>query len=533
MTTAQAPEREFRLYRRGERREEILTSFRVHLRKLTNPDTGLPFTESEIATATAKHSIFWIRADAIDLVLLGSQNNAMWMADQVRVGRAGTSWLESYHGRMWQEERLSAEGGAGIVEQEAVAGTIFPGSTTLPDEAAYQCTAPDGKLFQLLYTTTAGGYPTSKATMTFKGVDTGDETNLVVGDELTPAANEPSGASGTPTVTENFSGGAPDETDAEYADRIGDRIADKPASGNRAHVRAWARQASASIEDAFVYPCALNAGSIVVCITQKRGTAVGPLARIPNSATLAAAIAYLTPPASPVLPARPFVLVVAPQEPDPGTFEASDGVLQLSMPVGVSSGWTDPEPWPGTNSSGAAATITTVTDQTHVKVTIPSGSIGLPTGVSAPGMMVWDEDSSRYEELQVQSVVLDAGLVYDVTLSAAPSKTLATGDYVCPDNGQREDIAEAVEAYFDSLGPGELVDSDDVLYHRAVRWPLASEAWPQRAGDGVITFLLDALGTSLADASLPAMSPSVPTLPDSIYDGPRMCILGKIGIYQL
>ena len=48
-------EREFDFYPRGQKREELLTNFRIGLRQMTNPDTGAPFTETEIATATAAY----------------------------------------------------------------------------------------------------------------------------------------------------------------------------------------------------------------------------------------------------------------------------------------------------------------------------------------------------------------------------------------------------------------------------------------------------------------------------------------------
>ena len=530
MSTAQAPDREFKVYRRGERREEILTSYRVHLRQLINPDTNAAFTEPEIATATATHSQPWIRADAIDLTILALQNNDLLMADQIRLDRAGTSWLEGYHGPMWGETKLPAEGGSGPATQSATVGTIFVGSTTIPDAVAYACTAPDGKKYQLLFTVITPG--TGIAALTFKGVDTGTQTNLPTGTELVSAANRPAGAIGNATVTANFTGGVPAETDADFADRIADRIKHKPACGNSAHIRAWARQASASVEDGFIYCCALHAGTVIVCATQKRGTAVGPIARIPNAATLAALVAYLTPPASPVLPARPYLLVVAPQAPGAG-FGDTDLVLCLAMPTGQVGGWTDYTPWPETTAGGTPATITTLTDQQHFRVTISGGTPAPPAGVTAPALMVWNDATSRFETLNVQSVVLFGGLIYDVVLTAAPTKFLALGDYISPDAGRRVTIATAIEAYFDALGPGEAMASTDNRYHRAVRFPLVSEEWPQNVGESVVTYLLDALGAALSDASIASSLNTVPIAPTAPEAGPHQCFLGRIGIYKL
>ena len=530
MSNAQAPEREFKVYRRGERRDEILLSFRTHLRRLINPETGVAFTEAEIATATATHSMPWIRADAIDLTMLALQNNDMLLADQVRIDRAGTSWLEGYHGPMWGETKLPASGGSGSATQSAAVGTIFVGSTTLPDATAYACTAPDGKKFQLLYTvvTPVGGV----APLVFQGVDTGTDTNLAVGAVLVSAANRPIGAIGDATVTTVFTGGIPAETDAQFAQRIADRVKHKPACGNAPQVRAWARQANAAVEDGFVYCCALHAGSVIVCITQKRGTTAGPLARIPNVATLAAAVAYLTPPASPVLPARPYVLIVAPQAPSIA-FAATNLTLRLSLPTGQAGGWTDYTPWPETTTGVASALITNVTDQQHFKLTIPAGTPGLPSGVAAPALMVFNDATSRFEKLNVTSVTLSGGLVYDVVLSAAPAKFLVVNDVISPDAGRRITIAEAIESYFDALGPGEVVATTDSRYHRAVRFPLVSEQYPQNVGDSILTYLLDALGAAMSDGDVIAATNTSPPVPTTPGQGPHQCFLGKVGVYPL
>jgi hypothetical protein len=94
---ADAPDREFAVFQRGEVRELELALFRNALRSQTNPDTGATFTEEEIAVATAKGSKKWVEADADDIVALTDQQRALWLADQVRIDRAGTSWLSHFY----------------------------------------------------------------------------------------------------------------------------------------------------------------------------------------------------------------------------------------------------------------------------------------------------------------------------------------------------------------------------------------------------------------------------------------------------
>jgi hypothetical protein len=148
--------------------------------------------------------------------------------------------------------------------------------------------------------------------------------------------------------------------------------------------------------------------------------------------------------------------------------------------------------------------------------------------------MVWDVASSRFEILQVASVTdLGAG-VYSVQLSQAPTHTIAVGDWISPATLQHQSLALATEAYFDSLGPGEVVNlSSDVLGARAFRRPIPSEEYPSRAGQSLITFIIEALGAVASDATLASNTISTPSLPTDPIDGPRRVTLGKFAIYEL
>lgn len=525
MTTAVAPERAFPTASRGEIREHILRTWRVWLRTLTNPDTGAAFTETEIATATSIKSRFWIEADAIDLALLSAQQRALYLADQVRVDRAGTSWLESYHAEQWGEERLPAYGAGGNIRVTGRPGTIAVGSATIGDPIAMTGVDPSGKRYQLLSTITIPVSP-GYVDALFKAIDTGPETNLVTGTVITWATNVPVNLLSTGTVqSPGLTGGASEETDAEFSSRIASRIANKPGSGNSAHFRSWGREVSSAIEDVFVYPCALHAGSVIVSATQKRSDTTGPLARIPSAGTIADLTSRLTPPASPVVPTPPYVLVVAP------TSVPSNVIVTLALPRGSASGYVDLTPWPETQAA-AACYVSAVTSQTQWRIDIPAGSSALPSGVTAPSLQVWDATASRFELLQVQSVTLFGGLQYDVVLSAAPSHTMAPNDWISPGCYQRALVAETIEAYFDSLGPGEVIDlTTDPRAHRAWRSPSPEQEWPQRAGAAVLTWLLEALGSAVSDTTLELMSVGTPTVPTDPITGPSIITLSKVGVY--
>lgn len=525
-------ERQFAVFRRGEIREQILLGFREGLRQLLDPETGQAFTEDKIQRVTAPPGRFWSEADAIDIVGLGQQKRAEFLAQQTRITRAGTAWLENYHAPLWGAVRFPAAGGAGEVSATGTPGTTWLGSTTVPDTLAHFARDPAGNRYQVFVGGTAGAGGT--ATLTLLGIDGGAQTNPATGTLLKWEA-PPSGSTPECTVTSSpgFSGGVDAETDQQFADRMAAEVRHKAASGNWAHFRAWARQASPSVEDAFVYPCALHAGSALVCVTQKRGTTLGPTARFPSLATLTAATAYLTPPASPVVPSRPFVVVVPP------VGELTNMVMALALPRASPAGWTDLTPFPPLGAATTEeCTITTITTQQDIEITTTAGAGQLPGGVTGPlagvSLMVWWPLTSEFVVLDVDTVEDVGGGVYNVLLGTAPSVTLFVGQFVGPATARHPAISEAVVAYFDSLGPGEVIDlAADVRSSRAFRRPKPSEESPSRSGQAILTVISEALGAPLADSSLAKNTVTTPTLPANVTDGPRLLAPFSVGVYHL
>jgi hypothetical protein len=95
-------------------------------------------------------------------------------------------------------------------------------------------------------------------------------------------------------------------------------------------------------------------------------------------------------------------------------------------------------------------------------------------------------------------------------------------------------LADAVSAYFDSLGPGEVVPlATDERGARAYRNPIPSEEAPARAGQGIITIIGEALGSALADATLASISVSNTTVPSDPILGPSLIVAGKFAVYPL
>jgi uncharacterized phage protein gp47/JayE len=523
-------EREFVVYARGEVRELILANYRNGLRTKTDPDTSDLFTEDTIRLVTQEGSRFYVWADSVDLALLGAGKRAEYLAQQISHDRASSAFLKSRHAPLWGEEFLPGFSSTGTVLATGTAGTTWVGSTDLPDALATTGTDPAGNRYQVYITGVADA--DGNAELTLASIDTGDEVNIAVGTKITWTNPPPGSAPTAEVITEDFDGGSPAEDDAAFSARLGARIAHKPAAGNDAQFRAWAREASVAVEDAFIYPTAFNAGSVLVVPVQKRGSSTSPTARIPNATVLTAVTERVVPPASPVVPPHVRVMVVAPV---PAT---TDVALLLSLLKGSSVGWADADPFPPwPNGAVDFVEITLVTTQLNVRV--DTGTAGqLPGGVAGPltgvSLMVWKATTGGFEVLDVASVADLGGGIYRIILNAPASFTLALGDLISPLTLRHSAIALGARNYFDSLGPGEVVNlSSDPRGVSAFRRPPPSEEFPARAGQAIITDISEALGSALADAQLDQITVAVPTVPSDPSDGPELIVIGKLAVYPL
>lgn len=516
----------------GQERDKMLANLRSVLRGMIgrfDPALARVITEDDVQAATQEGSREYARFNAIDQALLAVHAKAGALADQAFPLRA-TSGALVLHGQQRDLPRLPASGATIYAEAVAPVGSTFVGSTTVPDPAAAFATI-NGLTYQVLYnvTTPANGRAGSDAAspLILVGVSTGEQTNLVAGSTLTWGGNVPLGATSTFITTIDGSGGHDVETEYEWAKRLNDDDAHPSESENAAHVRRWAREASVAVEDGFVYSCAKYAGTDVVCVTQKRGrqseTAPrGPLARVPSAGTFATVTAYLVPPGSPVSSQRGTRYVVAPQT----TY--TNVSLALALPRGRGIGWRDVRPWPLWD--GAAASVNNITDTTHFRIANTTALVS-----STSSIMVWHRSTSRWEELRVTSIAdHGGGTSWDVVLQSAPATSIAVGDYISPATRSPLFLAQAVESYFDGLGPGEVVDVDtDGRAPRAARFPDPIEVFPYRAGSAIVTAIQEALSGVTTNGELLAISSTSPVLPTDPTDGPQMLVCGHVAIYPI
>jgi len=547
-------ERAFVVFQRGAIRDTIiLAHFRNELRVSVNPVTGLTFTEDEISRATQPGTRFYIEADSIDLFAMAAQQRALFFASQIDPRKANTEFLEQFHGALWlgPDSKLPATGASGPARATGTNGTIIPGSTTIGDPAAAIATDPNGLRYQNLTTETIVG---NQAVLTLIGIDTGFVTRLPLGTELRWSLNVNPGTDPAASVLAPFDGGFDEETDAEYAARIAARIRNRPASGNSTHFQAWSQEATSAVEQAFVYPVALNAGSVVIALAEKRAAILqasqlpeGPNARVPTAGTLTTVANYLIAPASPVVPQRVFVIVTG------ISTQRADMILRISMANGRSGGWADVSPWPQYSSNFPDCKIKTVS--LDGKTLTVESDVDLPNVVAAlaspnePKMMLFNREVSRWVQLDVASItdptpggpggrdftiVLNTEpVMYDDAIVPRVTPVIQVGDRLSPYTDRLTIIAEAIETYFDSLGPGEVIASDDVRFARAARQPRPSVQYPIRAGQAILSVLIDALGGTAADAELTSISRNEPDLPTNVVDGPNLVTFGHTNVFPL
>jgi hypothetical protein len=508
-------DREFPAYERGEIRETILNQWRASLREL-----GVD--EVTIRRATMPKSFNWVEAESIDLIGQGFQKRGDFLAQQVNPERSASPFLYNFHARLAGFSPLAAAGGAGFVTATGDPGATYIGSTFIGDTSATQAVDEGGNRYQVFITGTVPALGTVLLAM--QAIDTGRVTNIAAGTEL-QWVNPPIGSAPTAVVTgDDFRGGIPKETDQEFISRLMDVRRSRPKAGNPSHVRFWGRTASNAIDDVFVYPCAINSGTMLVSIVQKRSGGTGPNARQPTFAVLSLATGYLVPPTAPEMPGDPHVVVTG------FTGERCNMVPRLGMRYASAGGWRDQTPWPAYN--GAAVTVSVAMGQSSFRIETATAP---PVGVT-PRLMIWNDDTTAFEELNVSSVVLTTPPnTYTVTLAAPHAgKTIELGDYISPDTLRRADIGLAVQDYFDTLGPGEVVDLNlDVRGARAFRRVEPEIRSGYFAGSRVLEYLREELGVSLIREELSIVAPASPALPVSVSLGPSMLVPGMVGVYAL
>ena len=141
----------------------------------------------------------------------------------------------------------------GAASQLVIDVTGAATTTTYPIPSGTQVAASSGVLFDVIDTSvTTDAF--LAAPMIVRAANPGTSGNLADGDTVTFTV-APSGLSPTGTVASTTSEGTDEEDNASLAQRIIEKLQERPASGNRADWREWVRSyIGTTVVDAYVYP---------------------------------------------------------------------------------------------------------------------------------------------------------------------------------------------------------------------------------------------------------------------------------------
>lgn len=445
---------------------------------------------------TTRRTLMYLLADGLGVELEGLEAAAAAQVDEVFPNTASDAGV-ARHGGLYALPRRAAS----AAHLRLVATGPTSSSTAIP--AGRVLTAPDGATF----TPTAANITTDGAghgNVAVVASVAGSAGNLAVGSVLTWSA-APTGFASTATVVEITTEGEDIETVASWAERIVERLQERPASGNRADWRAWAESVD-GVGDVFVHCCAQPPSST---------SAPARPDIVPNVLGCVSIVVTNPPPASgtyvqnadgtlgeglrPTYSRRPSqALCNAVRGYIDGTLDTHGA--PTSTGVQLYPGDLDPDNWnavrpapvlidvtvevdpliPGAFAFDTERTLAAVTDASHMTLSsafgIEAGAPGSPgtqlafwfTGVDGDGLP--NVIRGAWALASVDTVNTDTGAISLATpLPAVPT----VGTIVRADPGFWDAIRRVVLEYFDSMGPG----APNGLA-RSTRWPAPSPSAP-------------------------------------------------------
>src|SRR3990167_8212237 len=334
---------------------------------------------------------------------------------------------------------------------------VSVGTVTIPQ--GFKCTAPNGIEYEVPVAVTVG----TGAYVAVQAMTTGLDTNQSPGTLLTWNSAAIGTLQQVCTVDPGgIDGGADADDEETLRRRLLDRLSDPSVGGNWSQTAAWAEEASAAVQKAFVYPGVRGPSSYDVAIVGATGDR--------SLSTTHVALA-----ASAILAAKPGS---ANQNATSVTPEEVDVIHALTLPLpvnagGAGGGWKDAAPWPSTADT-ALARITAVNPGAK-QITVNSTNLDMP--VVGKRFAVWDPTNEEMHEYTIQ-VVAGASGAYVLTLTEAPSLTFPTTWMYCSAAGENLNAyAKAFKAACMLLGPGEKTANPDIV-PRASRHPRATDGWP-------------------------------------------------------
>lgn len=477
---------------------------------------GLGTSVSSARAATARGTERWISAQSWGQGLEVVLANARALEDAAMPDTATADDLD----RICALYGLTRSAGAGAQGNVIVTCT---GSVTY---TAGQELVSDttGKRYRVVTSTVA----TDGDDVAVVGIDVGTATDLGAGESLTWT----SPPSGSATSCEVGSGGLTDGADADDDGRLRERLLkllrEPQNGGSWAHYRQWAEDASAAVEDAYVYPAAQGPGTVHVAYTVE-GDADNRYARTGTTAlTILVNAAIVT--EQPEF-ADATVTTVAHQ--DVGL------ALKLTIPEpltggGPGGGWIDEstDRWPtaliGAGGVDGVVKISTVTSSTSFTCNANAAPVVGAT------IAIFSTTDRVFYEAEILTIGGSAGARTFTIDRSLP--TVAVDDYVSPACEQYEAYGETLMSEVAKLAPGEKTSSPDVL-PRAFRRPATEDGYPSALTTTQLV-ALQVAHTEISNAAYFTIDevtgetlPFEPDPPAAVTDPPQVLRISGLALY--
>jgi uncharacterized phage protein gp47/JayE len=475
-------------------RDDYLRTVRYGLmaRGIANPNIGPDSDE-------------YVRAQGLANELAVVEANAIVKADDQMPDTATGAGLDRWLVAVGLSRRPAAPSIGSVVFSASAASLVTTGAQLVD---AY------GQVFKV----TTGGTYNSGDLIPVLAVSTGALTNHAAGDVLqwqqAPAYSAPTALVGTGGLVN----GGDAEDDESARNRLLQRLANPPRSGNAQHVADLTIATHPSVQAAFVYPALQGGGTMHVA------TVAAPTATSKNRDVAAVTMSTVVAPAltGALVEHTNLVVTTVVNDQTSVAIGLSLPSSPAASPPGPGGGWLDGTPWPSRTSSGFCD-VTSVTSTTRFLVNADQApTVGTRICWLSPA--TWTLYTAT-----ITAVNNPVATPWDITVDT-PWPNLTVGSYIFP---QAQNMATYVAAFLASMalmGPGEKTSNTSALI-RGFRHPPPQNAWPYALGPTQLRAVTNA-GTEVLDISYLSRTLTQPALAGSLTSPPHILVPYNIGFYK-
>lgn len=224
-------------------------------------------------TALLRRAVLRILSRVFAGAIHTSYGYLLEIVKQLFVATATGIWLD-LHGRMWKVLRQAGSFASGLTEITGNIGVTLPKGTKVQDSQGIEYETLNNNYFG-----------TTTQLVSVQAVEAGESGNKTDNEIMQMVSPYP-GIDNELTSISAFTGGADQEQDEDYRERILQRVQNPPMGGNEVDYETWALEVP-EVNQAWSYPLYYGAGTVGVVITAE---GVNP---VPSSVLLSDVQAYL------------------------------------------------------------------------------------------------------------------------------------------------------------------------------------------------------------------------------------------------